>query len=81
MLKPKEASPDKKQSLSPTSYDNLDSFKKTQTRRLNGFISKYQIDNYLTKDIKLNKWKPAMNIYDVDKGKNFITKGASRGWK
>lgn len=81
MIKPKPESPPKKNSLSPTSYEGLDSFKKTQTRRLNGFISKYQLDNYVTQHVKRNQWKPPAGIYEVDKGKNFVTKGLSKGWK
>lgn len=71
----------KKESLSPCSYNNMDSFKSTQTRKVNAWISKYKINNYLDKEIKQNKWKIAPCNYDIDKAKNIVTKGSARGWK
>ena len=72
----------RKESLSPCSYEPTDSFKKTQTRRLNGFISKYKTNNFVSETVKANAWKvsPAQG-YDIDKGKHFVTKGLAKGWK
>lgn len=81
MGKPTEQKPVKKESLSPASYEPINSFKKTQTGSLNGYIGKYKINNFVSEIVKANSWKVAPGIHDIDKSKNIVTKGLSKGWK
>uniref|UniRef100_A0A7S3FZ33 Uncharacterized protein n=1 Tax=Strombidium rassoulzadegani TaxID=1082188 RepID=A0A7S3FZ33_9SPIT len=79
--KPPEKKPLQKSSLSPTSYEPSDSFKNSQLVKPKFYISKYKYENYISAQIKQKKWVPGSGAYDTDKGKNIITKGASKGWK
>ncbi len=79
--KPVAAKPVSKTNLSPASYNADESFKSTQEKKPRFYISKYKYENYLTRTIKNRKWVPGIGSYDHDKGKNFVTKGLSRGWK
>ena len=81
MYKPSPAKKVVKTSLSPTSYDNNGSYKNTQIHKPNVYISKYKNENFINQTLKLNKWKQGAGAYDHDKGRSFVTKGLSRGWK
>ena len=79
--KPPEKKKTEKTSLSPTSYNSMDSFKNSQVTKPKFYISKYKIDNFINKAIKQKKWVPGMGHYEHEKGKDIITKGAAKGWK
>lgn len=79
-----KASPPKpvqKQSLSPTSYEPLDSFIKSQRPSPRFYINKGRLNNFVDHAIKNKSWVPGMGKYDHNRGLHIITKGASKGWK
>jgi hypothetical protein len=46
------------------------------------YISKYKYENFINSDIKSKKWVPGAGTYKFsEKGENFLTKGAAKGWK
>ena len=81
MCKPKPEKAIKKTSLSPCSYQNNHSFKETQVRKPNIYISKYKNENFIEKAVRLNKWKLSPGAHDHTKGYNVMTKGLAKGWK
>ena len=80
IIKPIPAKKEVKSSLSPTSYQNLESFRSTQIKKPNVYISKYKNENFMQQLVKQNKWKPGSGTYDHNKGSN-MTKGLAKGWK
>ena len=79
---PKPEKPVERTSLSPASYKPTESFLNTQTVKPKVYISKYKYENFINSDIKKKKWVPGAGTYKFsEKGENFLTKGAARGWK
>ena len=64
MYKPSPPKKIVKTSLSPTSYENLHSYKNTQIKKPNVYISKYKNDNFISIAVKHNKWKLGTGHYD-----------------
>jgi hypothetical protein len=70
-----------KESLSPASYNNLDSFKKGTLPKERFYINKGKIDNFIVQTQKNKAWIQGPGKYDHDRGTHLITKGAAKGWK
>ena len=67
--------------VGPASYDVSKSFKNSQERRQSGFMSKAKLDNFISKEIKKQRNRPTVGSYNTDRGQQFLTSGASKGWK
>lgn len=70
--------------ISPSTYENNDSFKKTQCAKPRFFIGKEKAKNMFTRTSDAKKFVPGPGTHDIkliDRGYAKITLGASRGWK
>jgi len=76
---PTKASP--RVSLSPTSYNHLDSYKKSQLPAPNFYISKYKFTGFIGKESGAKKYIPGSGTYEHDKHRAVMTKGLGKGWK
>lgn len=81
MHKPSPEKKTEKQSLSPASYQPMDSFKGSQLPKPKFYISKHSFKGFIHKEVSLKKHVPGSGAYDHEKGKNVITKGLAKGWK
>lgn len=74
--------PKEKTSLSPASHNPMESFKSTQGKKPNVYISKYRNENFIESVQKRKKWVPGAGTYKIsEKGESFVTKGLAKGWK
>lgn len=72
------------EAISPVTYNQLESFYKTQTARTCFFSSKGGAKSMVDQAIAQAKKTPGVGTYDIkniEKGYKAITSGASRGWK
>ena len=67
MYKESPPKPAAKVSLSPTSYNHLDSYKKSQLAAPNFYISKYKFTGFIHKESSAKKYIPGSGTYEHDK--------------